>query len=285
MWKHARVRVSAFLLLSTVVACNGDSTGPNSSLYDLADATRGGISYDLFWNASTGFNQADPLIATFNAKSDFFRCKQCHGWDLLGTAGFYINRKPTASRPNISSVNLFSVSRTKSAEQLFQAIKTGTGATRRSPSADLSTYNPATNPTVGDQMPDYGAFMSDAQIWDLVRFLKAGAFDVTSLYDFVLTGVYPTGSITFSNLGKDGNTGDGATIYAARCEFCHGATGKARPLEGGLSLGAFLRGKPNEAQHKIRYGQLGTAMGPTPLTLAEMKSLYRFIADTLAMPR
>ncbi|HEY5544912.1 MAG TPA: c-type cytochrome [Gemmatimonadaceae bacterium] len=284
MWTQQRARISGLLAVSVLLACNGDSTAPNRSPYDVADATRGGISYDLFWNASTGFNQADPLIATFNAKGDFFRCKQCHGWDQLGNAGFYINRKPSASRPNISSVNLVSLSRTKTAEQLFAAIKTGTGATRRSPSVDLSTYNPATNPTVGDQMPDYGAIMSDAQIWDLVRFLKAGAFDVTSLYDMSVTGVYPTGSITFSNLGKDGSASEGATIYATKCEFCHGSTGKARLLEG-LSLGAFLRGKPNEAQHKIRYGQLGSAMGPTPLTLAEMKSLYRFIADSIAMPR
>jgi thiosulfate dehydrogenase len=285
MWTYKHQWLSGLLVTFMLPACNGDSTGPGLSPYDLADVTRGGISYDLFWNASTGFSQTDPLIATFNAKSDFFRCKQCHGWDQLGTAGFYINRKPSTSRPNISSVNLASVSRTKSAELLFEAIKTGTGATRRSPSADLSTYSPASNPTIGDQMPDYGAIMSDAQIWDLVRFLKAGAFDVTLLYDFSVTGVYPTGSITFSNLGKDGSASAGAAIYTSECEFCHGSNGKARSLEGGLSLGAFLRGKPNEAQHKIRYGQLGTAMGPTPLTLAEMKSLYRYLADSVAMPR
>jgi thiosulfate dehydrogenase len=285
MWHHTRARASAFLLLSTLVACNGgDSTGPSSSPFDLADGTRGGMSYDVYWNASTGYDQADPFIAGFNSKGDFFRCKQCHGWDQLGSAGFYISRKPSTSRPNISGVNLLAVSRTKSAEELFEAIRTGTGATRRSPAADLSTYNPATNATVGDQMPDYGAFMSDAQIWDLVRFLKADAFDVTQLYDMTVTGVYPTGSVTFSNLGRDGSASDGARIYSTRCEFCHGATGKAISLEG-LSLGGFLRAKPNEAQHKIRFGRLGSAMGPTRLTLAEMKSLYRFIADTVAMPR
>ena len=284
MWKHTRARISAFFLLSTLVACGGESTGPNSSPYDLADATRGGMSYDTYWTAGTGFDQADPLIATFNAKSDFFRCKQCHGWDQLGSAGFYINRKPNTSRPNISSANLVAASRMMSPEQLFDAIKTGPGATRRPPSANLSTYNPATNPTVGDQMPDYGAFLSDAQIWDLVRFLKADAFDVTLLYDMTVTGVYPTGSVTFSNIGKDGNASEGEQIFSARCEYCHGPTGKALSLEG-LSLGGFVRAKPNEAQHKIRYGRMGSAMGPTSLTLAEMKSLYRFLADSVKMPR
>ena len=223
-------------------------------------------------------------MATFSAKSDFFRCKQCHGWDQLGSNGFYINRRPSTSRPNISSVNLVTVSRTYTAQQLFDAIKTGSGATRRAPTATLSTYNPATNPTVGDQMPDYGAFMGDGQIWDLVRFLKVDAFDVTQLYDMAVTGTYPTGSVTFSNIGKDGIASAGATIFASKCEFCHGPTGKALSLEG-QSLGAFLRGKPNEAQHKIRYGQLGSAMQPTRLTLAEMKNLYKHLADSVVMPR
>lgn len=285
MGTRSSIRASVLLLAAaSLAACSDESTGPGTSLYDLADATRGGISYDIFWNSSTGFDQASPLIATFNSRSDFFRCKQCHGWDQLGTLGFYINRKPSTSRPNISSVNLAAVSRTMSPEQLFTAIKSGGSTPRRPPTADLSTYNPATNPGLGDQMPDYGAIMSDAQIWDIVRFLKAGAFDVTQLYDMTVSGTYPNGSVTFSNLGKDGSHSEGAVIFATRCEFCHGPTGKALTLEG-QSLGAFLRGKPNEAQHKIRYGQLGSAMGPTPLTLAEMKSLYRFIADSLAMPR
>lgn len=275
---------AAGLLTAALFACNSDSTGPGNADYDLADVTRGGISYDLFWNASTGFDQASPLIGTFNAKSDFFRCKQCHGWDQLGSAGFYINRRPNSSRPNISAVDLASLSRSRTAEQLFLAIRTGSGATRRPPTADLSTYNPATNSVVGDQMPDYSAIMSDRQIWDLVRFLKDGAFDVTLLYDMTVTGVYPTGSVSFSNIGKDGSASTGASIYASKCEFCHGSDGKARSLEG-QSLGAFLRGKPNEAQHKIRFGQLGTVMGPTPLTLAEMKGLYRFLSDTSVMPR
>lgn len=284
MRSKRRFSACVLLLAAFTFACGDDGTGPGDSPYDRADPTKGGISYDNFWNVSTGFNQADSRIANFNAKSDFFRCKQCHGWDLLGRTGFYINRKPSASRPNISSVNLVQVTRTKTALQLFDAIKVGTGAARRAPTVDLSTYNPATNPTVGDQMPDYGAILSDAQIWDLVRFLKGEAYDLTQLYDMSVTGVYPTGAVTFANLGKNGDFSAGDAIYTAKCEFCHGYNGKALMLEG-QSLGAFMRGKPNETQHKIRYGQLGSTMGPTPLTLAQMKNLYKYLADSTRFPR
>lgn len=282
--RSQRFRATCLALLALVVGACGDSAGPSDSPFDRADPTRGGVSFDNFWNVSTGFDQADPRIAAFNAKSDFFRCKQCHGWDLLGRNGFYINRKPSASRPNISAVNLVAVAGTKSPQQLFDAIKTGTGAARRAPTADLTTYNPTSNAALGDQMPDYGAILPDSQIWDLVRFLKNGAYDLTQLYDMTVNGVYPTGSVTFANIGKDGSPAQGETIYAAKCEFCHGFNGKALVLEG-LSLGGFLRSKPNESQHKIRYGQLGSKMGPTPLTLAEMKQLYRFLADSTRMPR
>jgi len=281
-----RCSATLCLLLASVAAGCGDdnATGTDADAYDLADPLKGGISYDLFWSASTGYNQSDPLIATFAARSDFFRCKQCHGWDQLGSNGFYISRKPSASRPNISSVNLVTLIQASTPQQLFDAIKTGSGAMRRAPTVDLMSYNPAIDPTIGDQMPDYSAFMSDAQIWDLVRFLKEDALVVSDLYDMTVTGAYPTGSVTFANIGKDGVASIGETIYAANCEFCHGFNGKARTLEG-QSLGAFFRGKPHEVQHKIRYGQVGSTMKPTRLTLGEMKNLYKYLVDSLVMPR
>ena len=86
--------------------CGDGSTGLGSTPYDRADVVRGGISYDLFWNEATGFPQSSALIANFSSRADFFRCKQCHGWDHLGSRGFYVSRGPRTSRPNISSVDL-----------------------------------------------------------------------------------------------------------------------------------------------------------------------------------
>ena len=45
---------------------------------------------------------------------------------------------------------------------------------------NLATYDPATNAVEGDKMPDLSTLLTDAQIWDLVKFIKEGAFDVSN---------------------------------------------------------------------------------------------------------
>ena len=62
------------------------------------------------------------------------------------------------------------MSETRSPPELFDAMKRS--ADRRTLDADLASYDPATNSTVGDQMPDYCEFMSDDRIWEIVKFLK-----------------------------------------------------------------------------------------------------------------
>lgn len=265
--------------------CGGSGGGGIGSggPQDSANGMIGGRLYDKFWSEQAGWNQADGNISTFNAKADFFRCKQCHGWDQLGTLGSYINRKPNANRPNISSVNLRQVVLASSSQQLFDKIKSSAG--RRNVSADLSTYHPATNPTVGDQMPNYGAFFSDAQIWHLVKFLKSDAIDTDLLYDSNVSGVYPTGTIAYLNIGKDGNAGRGHEIYQNRCRSCHGENGTAFLVDGNaFTVGRHLRSKPYEDQHKIKFGQLGSSMGSIKLSLGEMKDLYKALTNTGQYP-
>jgi thiosulfate dehydrogenase len=269
------------LALAASYGCGG-SGGPIGAglpaAYLAADGIRGGKAYDKFWDASTGFNQADPNIATFNAKSDFFRCKQCHGWDLLGRAGAYINRAPNTNRPNVSSVNLIAFATSHTPQEIYDALKKSAG--RRAVNADLSTYDPATNPTVGDQMPDIGSFLPDSMLWDLVKYLKTQALDVTLLYDFTLTGTYPTGSIAFSNIGKDGNAAAGDTVFASKCSGCHGANGAAFLVDGGtVTVGKFMRTKPHEGWHKIKFGQLGSSMGSQVTDTAEMKNLLKALTN------
>lgn len=271
--------VLAGVLIVGVAACS-DSSGPDE--FQNADSFAGGRMYDKFWTTEAGWNQSDPNLPTFNASSNFFRCKQCHAWDRLGNAASYIDRAPSTTRPNVSSVNLLQASSSMSAEDLFGAIGRATG--RRSVDADLSTYDPATNPTVGDQMPDYGSFMTDAQIWDLVSFLKEEAIDVNLLYDWTTSGSYPTGSITYSNIGLDGDATRGDAIYS-RCVGCHGADGTALDLEG-RSVGEFVREKPNETQHKVKFGQPGSSpsMGTVVSDLNEIKDLYKALTNATTYP-
>lgn len=278
--------ISSILLASVLfvlAACSDDSstnTDTDPAEYINADAIKGGILYDKFWSIEAGYDQNSPNITKFNAFSDFFRCKQCHGWDLMGKEGSYINRAPKTNRPNIAK-SLISIKQ-KYPKEIFDMIKKGT-KTRRQIAADLSTYDPATNATVGDQMPDFSQILTDAQIWDLVKFIKEGALDVTQLYDATYTGTYPTGKAIFTNIGKSGDAAKGETFYKEKCQICHGVDGTQIKMEN-MSVGQFTRTKPNEVQHKVKFGQLGSPMKPTTITIDEMKNLYKALADTVKFP-
>lgn len=279
--------VIGVLLLLGLTGCGQDdnrvSPPPDPVAYTNADGIRGGQLYDKFWAVETGWDQTDPNLTTYNGNADFFRCKQCHGWDLLASAGAYISRGPKDTRPNVSPSNLKLLAADKSPQELFDALKRSTG--RRAVTVDLSTYDPATNPTVGDQMPDYGSILTDAQLWDLVRFLKVEVLDVDDLYDSQTTGTYPTGSIAFSDIGKDGSATNGDAIYSERCVSCHGADGTAFLVDGdSFTVGSHLRAKPYEGHHKIKFGQLGSDMESLVTTPAEMKDLYKALADEAKYP-
>ncbi|MCK9641481.1 MAG: cytochrome c [Prolixibacteraceae bacterium] len=284
-----------FLIMVVVIAalfsnCKKDEqvTSNIPAAYTSAVASKGGMLYDKFWAPETGYDQGSAKLATLNAKPDFFRCKQCHGWDLKGRTGSYINRTPKTSRPNIAALDLSSYVKAKTEQELFDGMKKTIG--RRSLSTDLTTYNPATPSTLteGDKMPNYSELLSDAQIWDIVKYLKEGALDVTQLYDATYTGVYPTGSVAFSNIGKNGNAANGNAHYKAKCLMCHGADGKLIPnldATTGMTVGKFIRSKPNELQHKIKFGQLGTVMlGDFAITLSQMKDLYKAGTDLTNFP-
>ena len=271
------------IFISVFVSCKKDDpVDPTIEAYEKAVASRGGIMYDKFWSTESGFNQSDPNLAKFAESSDFFRCKQCHAWDGLGNAGSYISRAPKTTRPNVSSLNLYQLAQTKTAQELFDGMKATTN--RRDISYDLATYDPETNQTEGDKMPDLTQILTDAQIWDMVKFMKEGMFDVTELYDATYGGTYPTGSATFSNIGLNGDVVAGNAYYTANCAVCHGADGTTLEMEG-RTLGKFVRDKPNEVQHKVKYGQLGSTMtGQFDITVAEMRDLYTACSDTEAFP-
>lgn len=275
--------LGVLMLSFIVVSCSDNTTDPVAPTpYELASASMGGIMYDNFFSTEAGFDTLNPNYANFKAHADFFRCKQCHAWDRLGREGSYISRAPKTSRPNIAPVNLFLALQADDPQEIFDDIKNSVG--RRDLAFDLTTYDPTTNFTEGDKMPNYSQVLTDTQIWDLVKFLKEGAIDVTQLYDYTTSGSYPTGTITYSNIGKDGNATNGKTFFATECAGCHGTDGKTLELEG-MSVGQFLRNKPNEVQQKVKFGALGTAMpGHFDITVAQMKDLYKALTDTTAFP-
>jgi len=276
-------------IVAVIISCKkkSDDSPPTPTepvAYTSASAANGGQLYDKFWSVETGFNQSDANMAKFIAKSDFFRCKQCHAWDLLGQNGSYGNRGANANRPHVAALGLYAYAQSKTPQELFDGIKKSSG--RRDIAADLSTWDANTNYTEGDKMPNYSQILTDAQIWDLVKFLKTGAIDVSKLYDATYTGTYPTRTTVYANIGTTGVAADGNTYYSSNCLGCHGSDGKLiADLDGtvGMTAGKFLRNKPNELQHKIKFGQLVSSMssGFPEITLSQIQNLYKALTDTL----
>lgn len=285
--KTIKLFLAIFIFAITFTSCTYDDAvlepiDPSIAAYANADVSNGGIMYDKFWASESTFDQANTNLATLSAKGDFFRCKQCHGWDGLGNKGAYINRGPKTSRPNVSGLNLFEMGQTKSAKELFADLSKTGG--RRAISTDLTTYDPATNATEGDKMPNLNEILTEAQLWDLVKFMKEGMLNVSELYDATYTGAYPTGAMVISNVGKNGNAASGNAYFTANCSSCHGADGTTLLMEG-MTVGQFTRKKANEVQHKVHYGQLGSAMsGEFDITTSQMKDLYKALANDVAFP-
>ncbi len=243
--------------------------------FDNASAVVGSQLYNDF-TLTPGFDgPADPSvnIADITGFKDFYRCKQCHAWDQKARFGSYINRAPKLNRPDVSNVQLTNL-KFADIKLLFDKIKNTGG-----PAVSSTRTSDGKNPSLGgNSHADYGKILTDEQIWDLVKFLKAGAFDVDELYSTNTTGSYPTGTVSYSDIGRDGDAAAGITFYNNKCATCHGADGKTIDM-GGLSMGGFARNKPYELPNKIVSGQLGSNMGPTAITLQEMKNLLKALIE------
>lgn len=153
------------------------------------------------------------------------------------------------------------------------------------------------NATNDSRHPDFTTYLDAAQTWNLVKFMREEWVDPNALYDLQVSGppmhyevvasvwtlVKPT--LTYSNIGKDGDATAGKTLYTSKCQSCHGATGMTVLLETGtMSLGEFVRAKPNEAWFKIKFGQ-GTAMAPGLVSATtDLKNLYKALASTTGFP-
>lgn len=274
--------VSLLVYLAFATGCSHDNPGPLTP-YEKASSVTGGIMYDKFWASEAGLTWSEENLDLLNENADFFRCKQCHAWDGLGNEGSYIGRAAKTTRPNVSALNLYEKAQQMTKEELFDALKKTSG--RRDISYDLSMYDPTSNSAEGDKMPNLTQLIGDKELWNLVKFMKEDMFDVSQLYDGTYTGVYPTGTATYDNLGPSGNAANGNAYYSTNCASCHGVDGTTISLDG-KAVGYFARSKPYELQHKSKYGQLGSTMGPTdPITTVyEMRDMYKALANETDFP-
>ncbi|MHC4453804.1 MAG: c-type cytochrome [Planctomycetota bacterium] len=149
-----------------------------------------------------------------------WRCKECHGWDYIGKVGRYKSGSHYSGIKGIYDV------RNKSPQELFDAIT----------NAEISH--------------DYSRYLSDIDIWSLVKLIHEGLIDIKTALN--------------SNGSAKGNPDKGKILYASSCAACHGEDGNALDFEkkkdGIQGVGWLANGNPQETLHKIRWGHPGTDM-------------------------
>lgn len=259
-----------------------DWPGPVPAAYLAADGIAGGAAYSKWWTTEAAGTGSQPDTT---ASADFYRCKACHGWDGLGNAGSYADRTGQstgrASRPDVSSVNLRSTAASESSQELFDLVVHVDG---RALDAADNTH------------PNFSQLLTTEQVWNIVKFMKEEWVSPTELYDLAVTGaamhwdytgdspVLVTPTLTFSNVGMDGDAANGETIVQANCAACHGADGTSLDI-GGRTLGQFIREKPHEAWLKVKFGEPGTGMAPGLVTeLSDLKDMFKALTDTTTYP-
>ncbi|MHB8877986.1 MAG: c-type cytochrome [Myxococcaceae bacterium] len=264
--------------------------GPVPALYTSADGIKGGVVYANWYETEAG---GPGWAATgFTVAKDFTRCKACHGWDGLGSGGSYANRTGqstgVATRPDVSGENLRSTVLLASYDQLYQLIV-------RAGARPLNATDNA--------HPDFSS-LSENQKWNLIKFMREEWVQPGELYDLTVSGsamkyTYATGAdggvqatlvkptLTYSNIGKNGNATAGDTLFTTKCAGCHGANGKTIALDGAAftGVGQLLRAKPNEAWFKMKFGVVGAGMQPGLVSsTTELKDLYKALTNTTTYP-
>lgn len=296
--------ISCIFLGLLVAACSGGGGEVNRDdalevpddlvdniLFDKADGINGGRLYANVWATETGFSFANSALKNMDqltlvsSQSAFFSCHQCHGWDRKGAQGAFSNRESNTLRPKVAFMDLNEVVEGASNRELFNKIKYGSN--RRDIDEDLSRYGFDEEAVAGDLMPDYSQIMTDLQIWDVVKFLKTQALDTGIFYDLQLSdGEYPNIIPTFLNIGKEGDSQYGGVVYSMACAGCHGFDGTAIVLDDGYSVGGIVRAEPDKIQHKVKFGHLGSTMGPVLASapVQDIVDLFKALQDDTFFP-
>jgi mono/diheme cytochrome c family protein len=269
-----------FFLTLLFVGCTKTNDPVTVTEVPVSSGVKGGKLYDKFWDSETGFT-GDATI--YNKYPNFFRCVSCHGWDLKGYEGANADVAASASQPNLFG-SIADIKSEDADTEIFQIIKRSDMRRPPTDTASLRTYDPASF-GAGDEMPNYAMILTDAQIHDLVNFIKKEAVDVDQIYDDSVSGDSPNYTVTFSNLGKDGDAALGNAFYTSNCAGCHNADGKKILIDNEMGVGAFIRENPAEGIHKIKFGVLGSPMKNDTLTVQDFKNLYKALSDAVKYPK
>lgn len=257
----------------------------------------GALAYDS-WIADAAGGSGFPDGETDN---DYLRCKSCHGWDHLGTAGGYATRSRNAGRPNAGLGDVDQTSRDISyttregapvtADMVFHA---GTGRALEDGSGswvalddEPSVANKVAHSggyTLGNQHPDFSTGGANAltqmQADCLAEFLNFADGGWDAYFEAIYTNVSPI----LYTIRADADADRGETFYNDVCFQCHGdpsEVGDPFPIEGDEGILEFLADTPHfsEFVHKVRWGHPDSLMtrealgNPTALDVADV-ALY-----------
>jgi mono/diheme cytochrome c family protein len=216
---------------------------------------RGALAYSKYWVTQAGGDGTEP------AHSDYTRCKACHGWDLLATAGGYVRRTDGGG--------------TRSGPVNIRLDKTNYNA------AQILNGNWVPGVDAPEQShPDYNGILTPEQAADLAAYLnfRDGKFDAIGTVD---NAANPAGyNVPF------GDETTGGEFYSSNCVGCHGQPeDDSAMFPAGGPAGGILQffegdGKPSELAHKVRWGEAGSIMTRSSMgnpTSQDIANLMRYL--------
>jgi mono/diheme cytochrome c family protein len=227
------VGASVLTGLAVMNGCGNDDDDEGNQAFDDADPVRGGQLYDKWWDVPGVLDGSEPtssnpgyaLTQGTRTGPDTWRCKECHGWDYRGRDGAYAE----GSSRHTGVAGLTHASGDP-ADELFETVKEG---------------------LAGSAMSSFKAHLSDADIWDIVKFLKEAMIDETQLINYE----------TKTPIGA--NSAHGQSLFSSTCAICHGSDGKQLNFGDAAEpeyVGTVASDNPWEFLHKVRFGQPGAAM-------------------------
>lgn len=230
---------------------------PASQKADAVSISNGGQLYDN-WIAETEAkaptgNQPLWALQTTNTGTGeiTYRCKECHGWDYKGVGGAYGGGSHKTGFPGV-----YKAGQSLNTAQLLEMLKGG-----------------------ADYRHDFSKVLTDAQLKDLVSFLKDGVFNQALYIDYATKK--SRGPVDMSN---------GQLKFSRTCSNCHGADGTK--INFGTSaapeyVGTVATGNPWEFAHKVLFGQPGPDSEDMPAGITRdwtMKDVMDAMAYAQTLP-
>lgn len=310
-----------------------DPDAAAKAAYAAADAVNGSKLFSNFLHVDAGWPlddagwpdvlvAADPTIniadisnpprgVVGQSNANFYSCTGCHAVDGIGRDGMGITKVASKTAPEFAASHLLD-NKNDDIIALFNKIK-NVGGRQIDPA---KTANGLDNTLGGQAHPDYSKILTDAKIWDLVKWVKEGMYNENSdLYTITTTGVWntlPKPTVAYSNLGgAAGNPSAGVAFYSAKCTVCHAAdgagttdaqgpvmapgvknqttgSGATNPATGKkeFGLGPYFRYNTASGVFVVVTGKFGNVpwMAATPTTKQEMKDMLAAFRDTKRFP-